>query len=163
VTVYVVPKVGETSGSSLLNIFGAALSGATGTPHYSHHKYEFKADLEDMEVLVDSVAVPEIQRGMTWQPLDFSTGGYGWSASGEDLARAGLAVYEFNLFQPGQNGWPTIEIQLTDQRKPDTEIRFPLPRRTLERIALDFEHYSWVERAREIAIVIDGHGIGGRQ
>ena len=52
VEIYVQPDVGQTTGSLLLNMLGAAAAGYSGTPYYyGSYTYEFKSDLQDLELM----------------------------------------------------------------------------------------------------------------
>ena len=155
VTVYVVPKIGQTAGSVFRNLLGAAAAGMAGSAYYGHSTFEFKANVQDFELYVDQHPVSEIQRGMSWQPLDFVAGGYGWSASGSDLARAGLGIYDSEVFRPRASDWPAIELVVQDMSDEKTkDVRVLLPRATQERIALDFEWYFWLQDLKATSLVV---------
>jgi len=164
VTINVVPKVGQTTGSILGNILGAAVASAAGTWHTEHRKYEFKADLESMDLLRNGSVVAEIQRGITWQPLDFNAWGFGWTTSGSDLARTGVAVYECDHFLPDSSGFAPMELVLLDRKKKksDQEVRFSLPAPTVERVALDFEEYCWQRTAKSLHLDLALAAIRGK-
>ncbi len=141
VIVEIIPQMGETSGSQLLNILGAVAGGLSGTSYYGSHKYEFKADLKDLKIWVDNTLKPEIERAMVFVPLDFSRADYFATHSGSDLARAGIFVFSYELFAPNEHGWPRITMEISSIDKPDDPLYVTIPRRTVETVWLDFEPY----------------------
>ena len=153
VTFEVMPKIGMTTGSVVANILGGVGSAMGGGPYYGHDTYEFKGDLEGFELLMDGVPVDELMRGMSWQPLDVQyTGAYS-SASGFDLARAGIYQFSPEVFAPTSSGWPSIElvIHTAGESRP---IQSRMPQQTMERISLDFEPYAWDRAARYARLVV---------
>jgi len=155
VMVNVIPKIGETSGSTWANILGAALAGAARTAYYGSHKYEFKADLSDLVLTRDSVNEPEIHRAMPFVPLDFYYASYGSAYSGEDLARAGIFVFAADIFKPVDGRWPDVKLRLLRLDRPDDSDSISIPRRTLERIVMDFERYEFQKQARRTSCHIN--------
>lgn len=154
VTIQVVPKVGETGGSAFLNLLGAVASGVSGTPYYGSHKYEFKADLNDFDLCRDDSVVVDIHRGMSWQPMDFQIVGWYSSASGNDLARAGVFVYDPSIFLPGQAAWPRLSMEIRSEKNPDQVERFDVPQETIEAVAYDFQDYCWQESSRFAKLLV---------
>jgi len=149
------PRIGETTGSAIANIFAAAAAGYAGTPYRGSHKLEFKADLKDVTVLRGGKRVTEIQRGMTFVPLVIAESDYWASYYGNDLARAGVFVLEPELFAPDTAGaWPVITLRIEDLKKPADPVDVVLPRRTVERIWADFEPYR-EQRAADRAPLVD--------
>jgi hypothetical protein len=138
----IAPKVGETTGSVVANVLGAAATGAAGGARYrGSHRLEFKADLRDVVIQRQGVQVTEISRGMIFVPLVLNESTYWGSYHGKDLARAGVFTLSQDLFAPDGERWPLIEIQIHDLKKPNAPVRVLLPQRTIERIWLDFEPF----------------------
>jgi hypothetical protein len=154
VTIQVVPKVGETGGSVFANLLGAAASAYSGTAYYGSHKYEFKADLNDFDLCSGDSVIGDIQRGMSWQPLDFQISGWYASASANDLARAGVFIFDPSVFLPGSTEWPQLAFDIHSEKNPDVGERFPVPQETLEAIAIDFQDYYWAQAAKSARLVV---------
>jgi hypothetical protein len=145
VAIQVVPKIGLTTGSFIGNLLGATGSALGGTSHYGRYTYEFKGDLCHCELLLDGEPVADISRGVTWIPLDFYTGDYSGTYEASDLARSGMRVYDPGLFCQSQGTWPSLTLEIASSSKPNELIHIEIPRRTLERVCIDFEEFRWQE------------------
>ena len=58
--IHVQPDVGETTGSLFLNILGAAAASYSSTYYYGSSTYEFKSDLQDLELMDGGNVVPAV-------------------------------------------------------------------------------------------------------
>jgi hypothetical protein len=142
VVVVVTPKTGETSASTWGNVLGAFAAGMAGSRYYEQHGYEFKADLNDMDIIdLNGGDTREIQRGMVYIPLDFATRDYYGSYTGSDLARAGIFVFPYSIFEPRNGTWPRLQMIIETIDKPYKPIVINVPQRTVEQIWFDFEPY----------------------
>ena len=72
----------------------------------------------------------------------------------DDLARAGVFVYDPAVFMPEQLAWPVLAIEICSEKTPDRKERFDVPQRALEAIAVDFQEYYWQERSRFAKLVV---------
>jgi hypothetical protein len=151
VMINVVPEVGATAASIWAGILGAVATGLTGVPSYAHTDYEFKADLEEFDVAANA---EDYGRGISWQPLDFITTGQYSSASGSDLARTGIFLYDPELFMFHDGKWPEVKLRMASAGNPDEPVHCTVPQRTLERIAIDFEEYRWLKDHSDVPLLI---------
>lgn len=147
---HVRPKIGETGGSTFLNILGARLAGAAGTTYYGHHVYEFKGDLQDFELRREHDSIFEVLRSMDIMPISVSVAG----ASMDDIAQQGVFAYLCDPFTDDFVG-PNLVIIIRDLKKPGQTIEVPIPRRVLEQVWVDFEPYRDMMAARKIARVVN--------
>ena len=141
VEIYVEPDVGQTTGSLLLNILGAAASGYAGTPYYyGSYTYEFKSDLQDLELMDGGNAVPEVLRRMGMMPVSISER----SVKMEDIAQRGVFMFLSEVFKS-----PNIRLRIRDLKKPGKIINVPIPQACREQILADFEPYMDMQNAAE--------------
>ena len=157
VLVQISPKVGETTGSAIANILAAAAAGYSGTVYRGSHKLEFKADLHDVAFERNGARIVEIERGMTFVPLDVSMGSYYDYYYGADLARAGVFTLDPMAFAPEGGAWPQIFLTVEDLKKPGNPTVFALPQRTIERIWADFAPYREQQAADTARLVVNVH------
>jgi hypothetical protein len=151
VELYVTPKVGETAGSMWGNVLLATISGAAGVPYYyGHHTYEFKDDLKDCRLSVNGKPQCEIQRGMRYIPMDQKSSTH----TAQDMARAGIFIFPYHIFEPVGGKWPIITIELISVDEPNKPTRFTLPRKTMEQIWYDFQPYRDQVKARNVSLNI---------
>lgn len=149
------PKVGETTGSAIANILGAAASGYSGLLYRGTHKLEFKADLHDVTFERNGARLIEVERGMIFIPLDISMGNYYGYYYGADLARAGIFTLDPMAFAPENGVWPQIFLLVEDLKKPGRPAALGLPRRTIERIWADFAPYREQQAADTARLVVN--------
>lgn len=155
ITFLVVPKIGETGGSKFWNFLGAVGAGLSGSYYYGSHVYEFKADLKDFRLLVNGLESPEINRAMIFQPLDILSSDFYGTYEAKDLARLGLFVFPYEIFQPINGKWPEISVDLVSIDKPSDTTVVNLPRQTMEQVWSDFEPYREQIIADTTKLVID--------
>ena len=60
--IIVQPSIGQTGGSLFLNILGAAAASYSGTYYHGSSTYEFKSDLQDLELMDGGNVVPAVFR-----------------------------------------------------------------------------------------------------
>ena len=89
VLIRVMPAIGETAGSSFWNILGAAAAAYSGTYYYGSSTYEFKSDLQDLELMDGSNVVPEVLRAMRMMPVAYSKR----FEKMEDIAQGGCSCF----------------------------------------------------------------------
>ncbi len=151
----VMPKLGQTGSSVFGNIISGIASGITGISTGSHSELEFKGDVAEFDLYEDGEMVSDLQRGVTWIPLDFSTGGF-YSASGKDLARMGVFQYSAEDFAVDENGlWPDIDVFVRSSDE-DAPRRMTLPPGVVEAIHADFDEYRWSLQAAQAPLVVKG-------
>ena len=141
VQIYIQPDVGQTTGSLLLNMLGAAAAGYSGTPYYyGSYTYEFKSDLQDAELIDGGSVVPEVLRGMRMMPVSFSER----SERMEDIAQRGVFMFLPEVFKS-----PNLRLRIRDLKKPGQIIDVPIPQACREQILADFEPYMDMQNAAE--------------
>ncbi len=141
VEIYVEPDVGQTAGSLLFNILGAAAAGYSGTPYYyGSYTYEFKSDLQDVELMDGGNVVSEVFRGMRMMPISISER----SVEMEDIAQKGVFVFRPEVFKS-----PNLRLSIHDLKKPGQIINVPIPQACREQILADFEPYMDMQNAAE--------------
>jgi hypothetical protein len=144
----VVPKIGETSGSTLLNLLGAAAAGAAGTWYYGHSVYEFKADLQDFEVWGKNHMIPDVFRSMDIMPISVSMAG----ASMDDVAQQGIFAYLPDPFFDFEAN--DVWLLIKDLKRPGQPLQVQLPRACLEQIWVDFEPCRDAAVARQKQLLV---------
>lgn len=132
VQIHVQPKVGETAGSVLLNVLGAAAAGYSGSYYYGSSTYEFKSDLQDLELMEGNSVVPEVLRAMRMMPVFISER----FVKMEDIAQRGVFMFRPEVFKS-----PNLYLKILDLKKPGQVINIPIPRACQEQILADFEPY----------------------
>ena len=140
VQIHVQPAVGQTTGSLLLNILGAAAAGYSGTYYYGSSTYEFKSDLQDLELLDGGNVVPEVLRGMRMMPVSISER----FRKMEDIAQRGVFMFRSEVFK-SRNLW----LRILDLKKPGKIINVPIPQACREQILADFEPYIDMQNAAD--------------
>ncbi len=140
VQIHVVPAMGETTGSVLLNVLGAAAAGYSGTYYRGSSTYEFKSDLQDLELVDGGRVVPEVLRGMRMMPVSFS----GRSVQMKDIAQRGVFVYLPEVFKS-----PNLQLRIRDLKKPGQIINVPISQACREQILADFEPYMDMQNAAD--------------
>ena len=141
VEIYVEPDVGQTTGSLLLNMLGAAAAGYSGTPYYyGSYTYEFKSDLQDLEMMAGGSVVAEVLRRMGMMPVFFSER----SVKMEDIAQRGVFMFLPEVFKS-----PNLRLRIRDLKKPRQIINVPIPQACREQILADFEPYMDMQNATE--------------
>ena len=169
VLIEIVPDVGQTTGSIVGNIFlGAfqgALQGLSGRPMtpFGAYSYEFKADLQDAQLLVDGKVQPEIDRQVEFLSADLWARDYWGVYSAKDIARAGTIVYPPHVFLPSAKRWPELTLQLVSLNDVKDTIRIRIPPETRTQIFKDFEPYIEQLGADSAALGIgrDQSDVGG--
>jgi hypothetical protein len=140
VIISVAPDVGQTSGSILLNLLGAAAAGYSNTYYRGAYTYEFKSDLQDLELIDGGSVVPEVYRSMDIMPISYSDR----SVRMEDIAQRGLFV-----FLPGVFKSRNLRLKILDLKKPGEVINVPIPQACREQILADFEPYMDMQNAAD--------------
>ena len=140
VEIYVVPATGQTTGSTLLNILGAAAAGYSGTYYQGSYTYEFKSDLQDLELMDGGNAVPEVLREMGMMPVSFSER----SVKMEDIAQRGVFMFLPEVFKSRN-----LRLKILDLKKPGQVVNVPIPQACREQILADFEPYMDMQNAAE--------------
>ena len=140
VQIHVVPAMGETTGSVLLNVLGAAAAGYSGTYYPGSSTYEFKSDLQDLELVDGGRVIPEVLRGMRMMPVSFS----GRSVQMKDIAQRGVFVYLPEVFKS-----PNLQLRIRDLKKPGQIINVPISQACREQILADFEPYMDMQNAAD--------------
>ena len=140
VQIHVEPDVGETTGSLLLNILGAASASYSRSYYYGSSTYEFKSDLQDLELMDGGSVVPEIYRSMDIMPISFSER----SVKMEDIAQRGVFVFLPEVFKS-----PNLRLKIFDLKKPGQIINVPIPQACREQILVDFEPYMDMQNAAD--------------
>ena len=140
VEIYVEPDIGQTTSSILLNLLGAAATGYSRTPAYYAFTYEFKSDLQDLELMDGGNAVPEVLRGMGMMPISFSER----SVKMEDIAQRGVFMFLPEVFKS-----PNLRLKILDLKKPGQIIDVPIPEACREQILADFEPYMDMQNAAD--------------
>lgn len=163
VLIQIMPDVGQTgasvAGNIFLGLFEGALqhfSGLTVSP-FGFYSYEFKADLQDAQLLVDGKVQPEIDHEVQFLPADFWARDYWGVYSAKDIARAGVLVFPHYVFLPSTNRWPVITLQLVSLTDLKDTIRFQIPKETCSQIFMDFEPYVEQLEADSAAVKITKH------
>ena len=140
------PKIGETSGSAVLNLLGAFAAGYTGTAYYGSHIYEYKSDLQDLELMDGDSSVPTVLRGMGVVPISISAG----SVNMDDIAQRGVFAFLPDVFFDCEN----LHLKIWDLKRPGEIIQVPIPRACVEQICVDFEPYMDMLRAKEAELLL---------
>ena len=140
VQIHVVPATGQTSGSVLLNLLGAAAAGYSGTYYQGSYTYEFKSDLQDLELMDGDNVVPEVLRGMRMMRHSISER----SVRMKDIAQRGVFVFLPEVFKS-----PNLRLKIRDLKKPGQIINVPIPRACREQVLADFEPYIDMQNAAE--------------
>lgn len=140
VQIHVVPATGQTSGSILLNLLGAAAAGYSGTYYQGSYTYEFKSDLQDLELMDRDNVVPEVLRGMRMMRHSISER----SVRMKDIAQSGVFMFLPEVFKS-----PNLRLRIRDLKKPGQIINVPIPRACREQILADFEPYMDMQNAAE--------------
>ena len=140
VQIHVEPATGLTTGSLLLSTLGAAAAGYSGTYYEGSYTYEFKSDLQDVELMAGDNTVPEVFRGMRMMPVSFSTR----SERMEDIAQRGVFMFLPEVFKS-----PNLRLKILDLKKPEKVIDVSIPRACREQILADFEPHMDMQKAAE--------------
>ena len=141
VQIYIQPDVGETAGSVLLNVLGAAAAGYSRTPYYyGSSTYEFKSDLQDAELMDGGNVVPAVLRGLRMVPVSIS----GRFRKMEDIAQRGVFMFLPEVFTS-----PNLRLKIRDLKKPGQIIDVPIPQACREQILADFEPYLDMQNAAD--------------
>ena len=140
VQIHVQPDVGQTTGSTLLNILGAAAAGYSGTYYQGSYTLEFKSDLQDLELMDGGNAVPDVLRGMRMMPVSFSER----SVRMKDIAQRGVFMFLPEVFK-----YRNLRLKILDLKKPGQVINVPIPQASREQILADFEPYMDMQNAAE--------------
>ena len=140
VQIHVQPDVGQTTGSALLNILGAAAAGYSGTYYQGSYTLEFKSDLQDLELMDGGNAVPDVLRGMRMMPVSFSER----SVRMKDIAQRGVFMFLPEVFK-----YRNLRLKILDLKKPGQVINVPIPQASREQILADFEPYMDMQNAAE--------------
>jgi hypothetical protein len=140
VQIHVQPDVGQTTGSTFLNILGAAAAGYSGTYYQGSYTLEFKSDLQDLELMDGGNAVPEVLRGMRMMPVSFSEK----SVRMKDIAQRGVFMFLPEVFESRN-----LRLKILDLKKPGQVINVPISQACREQILADFEPYMDMQNAAE--------------
>ena len=140
VQIHVVPATGQTSGSVLLNLLGAAAAGYSGTYYQGSYTYEFKSDLQDLELMDGDNVVPEVLRGMRMMRHSISER----SVRMKDIAQRGVFMFLPEVFKS-----PNLRLKILDLKKPGQIINVPISQACREQILADFEPYMDMQNAAE--------------
>ena len=140
VEIYVQPSIGQTGGSLFLNILGAAAAGYSRIPYHGSYTYEFKSDLQNLELLDGDSIVPEVLRAMRMMPVSISER----SVRMEDIAQRGVFMFLPKVFKS-----PHLRLRIQDLKKPGEIINVPIPPACREQILADFEPYIDMQKATE--------------
>jgi len=149
VIVHVSPTIGETGGSTFLNIVAAGLAGAAGTTYSGYHVYEFKGDLDDFELKHGEEPVDELFRSMDMMPVSVALiGGHM-----DDIAQQGVFAYLSEPFDRSEGADLVLHIQ--DLKRPGETTDVVLPQSCLEQVWVDFEPYRDMHRARTRPLLVN--------
>ena len=140
VEIYIQPDVGQTSGSILLNVLGAAAARYSNTYYRDSYTYEFKSDLQDAELMDGDNAVPEVFRGLRMMPVSISRR----YVKMEDIAQRGVFMFLPEVFKS-----PNLYLKILDLKKPEQIINIPIPQECREQILADFEPYMDMQNAAD--------------
>ena len=140
VQIHVEPTTGLTTGSLILNTLGAAAAGYSGSYYQGSYTYEFKSDLQDLELMAGNNTVPEVFRGMRMMPVSVSEK----SVRMEDIAQRGVFMFRPEVFKS-----PNLRLKIFDLKKPGQIINVPIPQACREQILADFEPYMDMQNAAE--------------
>ena len=140
VEIHAVPATGQTSGSVLLNMLGAAAAGYSGSYYRGSYTLEFKSDLQNLELIDGNNAVPEVFRGMRMMPVSISQR----SVKMEDIAQGGVFMFLPEVFKS-----PNLRLKILDLKKPGQIIDVPIPEPCREQILADFEPYMDMRNAAD--------------
>ena len=138
--IIVQPSIGQTGGSLFLNILGAAAAGYSRIPYRGSYTYEFKSDLQDLELMDGDNIVPEVLRAMRMMPVSISER----SVRMEDIAQRGVFMFRAEVFRS-----TNLHIRIRDLKKPGKIINVPIPPACREQILVDFEPYMDMQKASE--------------
>ena len=140
VQIIVQPDVGETTGSLLLNILGAAAASYSGTYYHGASTYEFKSDLQDVELIDGDKVVHEVFRELLMMPGSRP----GINERIDDIAQRGVFMFLPEVFKS-----PNLRLRIRDLKKPGKIIHVPIPPACREQILADFEPYIDMQKATE--------------
>ena len=140
VIIIVQPSIGQTGGSLFLNILGAAAAGYSSIPYRGSYTYEFKSDLQDLELMDGDNVVPTVLRAMRIMPVSISER----SVRMEDIAQRGVFMFLPEVFNS-----PSLRLRIRDLKKPGKIINVPIPLACREQILADFEPYIDMQKAAE--------------
>ena len=138
--IIVQPSIGQTGGSLFLNILGAAAASYSGTYYHGSSTYEFKSDLQDLELMDGGNVVPAVFRGMRIMPVSISER----FRKMEDIAQRGVFMFLAEVFRS-----TNLHIRIRDLKKPGKIINVPIPPACREQILVDFEPYIDMQKASE--------------
>jgi len=150
VMISVTPKIGETALSFLGNIVGAV----SGNYYNGTHIYEFKGDLKDVKLFVQGKPQTEIERGMSFVPLNFWHSDYSGTYRGSDLARSGQFIFSPECFAPIGGQFLKGHLTILSIDNPGEPIVLKVLQQTIERIWLDFEPYREQKEADNTKLIV---------
>ena len=140
VMIIVQPSIGQTGGSLFLNILGAAAAGYSSIPYRGSYTYEFKSDLQDLELMDGDNVVPAVLRAMRIMPVSISER----SVRMDDIAQRGVFMFRAEVFNS-----PNLRLWIRDLKKPGKIINVQIPQACREQILADFEPYTDMQKAAE--------------
>lgn len=121
VQIHIQPDVGETAGSVLLNVLGAAAaSHSRSRYYYGSSTYEFKSDLQNAELMDGGHVVPEVFRGLRMMPVSIS----GRFVKMEDIAQRGVFMFLPDVFKS-----PNLRLRIRDLKNRNRLLMFQFHRR----------------------------------
>lgn len=139
VRIQVIPKVSQTTESTIGNLFG-----------YRVQEYEFEEDLMYFDVMIDDKPPATIMKRMDFRSIDLGNTGY---LQGMDLAKAGEIVLNPDYFFPSPTRWPNAEIRIVGLQNRFDTIHVSIPNETIARVFLDFmPYYEKIERENSVLI-----------
>ncbi len=145
VTIHVWPKVDQTAGSVLSNLFIGSAAEYYGIPYSGSYTYEFVSDLQDFELIDGESTVPEVFRGMGIIPVSTSVG----AAKMNDIAQRGFLKFRPEVFKI-----PDLHLRIWDLKNPNRIIKVPIPPKCREQILMDFEPYFDKLNAKNAKLVL---------
>ena len=136
------PKVGETTASAVSNACAAGAAGYAGTTYYSNQTFEFKADVEKVQVFKNGEENLPIISNYVYTTLDFNVSNYSGRAQGEDMAQKAIITLPIEFFLPDENDvFGEYSIRITDYRTGKT-FDYIIPMNTIYKINDDFYPYT---------------------
>ena len=141
VRLVITPKVGQTTGSAVANTLMAFSSGVAGTYGYYNYNYEFKSDVGDVSVIVNSKEISPFNASFQYTTLDFNQVGYSSSASGEDMAQQAIFSLPIELFRPNGTVFDEISIKIKNFRDGKWTL-VNIPPNTVYKINSDFKSFT---------------------
>jgi S1-C subfamily serine protease len=139
VVIEVVPKVGQTTGTSVANFLGAVAAGLSRTAYVPGTQHmEFKGDVEWVRFYRNGDLIDPVLGGRTPQRVLLSN----MFVEMRDVAYRGVYVLRPEVFAPDSlGGPPSVMMVIGDLTHPYTSLAYQLPPDVASRIWNDFLPY----------------------